>query len=94
VLETERQVSNALYESLLQQADPYRTTIRKTRRSFIWKGQYFELDQFHAPLSDLIILAVKGVTPQESVHFPPFLRIVKDIGGNQQYYNYNLALQR
>ena len=38
-LETERQISSNLYHSLLQQADPYRTTIRKMRKSFIWRGQ-------------------------------------------------------
>jgi CYTH domain-containing protein len=94
VLETERQVSNALYESLLQQADPYRSTIRKTRRSFIWKGQYFEIDFFHEPVADLMILQTKGVAEQESVNFPPFIKVIEDITGNKKYYNYNIALNR
>ena len=94
VLETERQVSNALYESLLQQADPYRATIRKTRSSFIWRGQYFEIDTFHAPVSDLVILETKGVARQESINFPPFIRVIKDVTGNPQYYNYNIALRK
>ncbi len=34
-LETERQVDNNLYESLVKQADPYRQTIVKRRKSFI-----------------------------------------------------------
>jgi CYTH domain-containing protein len=93
-LETERQVSNALYESLLQQADPYRSTIRKTRRSFIWKGQYFEIDFFHAPVDNLMILQTKGVAEQESVNFPPFIKVLQDITGNKQFYNYNIALRR
>ena len=94
ILETERQVSNALYESLLQQADPYRATIRKTRRSFIWKGQYFEIDSFHAPVDNLVMLQTKGVERQETVNFPPFLRVVADVTGNPQYYNYNIALRK
>ena len=94
VLETERQVSNALYESLLQQADPYRSTIRKTRRSFIWRGQYFELDTYHEPVDNLVILETKGIAEQESVNFPPFLRIVKEVTGDKDYYNYNIALRR
>ena len=93
-LETERQVSNALYESLLQQADPYRSTIRKTRRSFIWKGQYFEIDFFHEPVDNLMVLQTKGVAQQESVNFPPFIKVLQDITGNKQYYNYNIALRR
>ncbi len=94
LLETERQVSNALYESLLQQADPYRATIRKTRRSFIWKGQYFEIDTFHEPVSNLVVLETKGVAEQECVNFPPFLKVIKDITGNREYYNYNIALRK
>jgi len=94
VLETERQVSNALYESLLQQADPYRATIRKTRRSFIWKGQYFEIDTFHQPVDNLVILQTKGIAEQEHVNFPPFIRVVSDITANPQYYNYNIALRK
>ena len=94
MLETERQVTNALYESLMQQADPYRATIRKTRRSFIWKGQYFEIDTFHEPVSNLTILETKGVAQQECVNFPPFIRVIEDVTGNPQYYNYNIALKR
>ena len=94
ILETERQVSNALYESLLQQADPYRATIRKTRRSFIWKGQYLEIDTFHSPVDNLVMLQTKGVEKQETVNFPPFLRVIADVTGNPQYYNYNIALRK
>ena len=93
-LEIERQVTNKLYQSLLQQADPYRQTIHKMRKSFIWKGQYFELDSFITPVKDLIILETKGIKRHEEVKFPPFLRVVEDITGNTQYYNYNIALRR
>jgi CYTH domain-containing protein len=94
VLETERQVTNALYESLLQQADPYRSTIRKTRHSFIWKGQYFEIDFFHEPVDNLMILQTKGIAAQEDVNFPPFIKVIEDVTGNKQYYNYNIALRK
>lgn len=91
---TERQVSNALYESLLQQADPYRQTIHKLRRSFIWKGQFFELDTYLKPINNLVILETKGIAHHEDVRFPPFIRVVKDITGDRNYYNYNIALRK
>ena len=91
---TERQVSNALYESLLQQADPYRQTIHKLRRSFIWKGQFFELDTYLKPINNLVILETKGIANHEDVRFPPFIRVVKDITGDRKYYNYNIALRK
>lgn len=94
VVVTERQVSNSLYESLLQQADPYRQTIVKHRKSFIWKGQYFELDMFKEPVRPLTILETKGVADGESVIFPPFIRVKEEITGNERYYNYNLALKK
>lgn len=92
-VETERQVSNALYESLLAQADPYRHTITKHRKSFIWHGQYFELDTYQDQLQGLVILETKGITSTEEVNLPPYIHIVQDITGNKDYYNYNLALR-
>ncbi len=94
VIETERQVDNNLYEQMLQQADPYRTTIRKKRQSFIWKGQFFEIDSFQNPVSDLVMMETKGVTAQETVNFPPFIRVLEDVTGNPKYLNYNIALRR
>jgi CYTH domain-containing protein/thymidylate kinase len=93
-VETERQVSNALYESLLQQADPYRQTVVKTRHSFIYKGQYFELDRYHGALEGLLMLETKGIEKQEAVNLPPCLTITEDVTGNPQYFAYNLALKR
>lgn len=94
VIETERQVDNNLYEQMLQQADPYRQTIRKRRQSFIWKGQFFQIDTFLSPVSDLVMMETKGVAEQETVNFPPFIRVIEDVTGNRTYYNYNIALRK
>ncbi|MBE6256985.1 MAG: AAA family ATPase [Prevotella sp.] len=94
VIETERQVDNNLYEQMLQQADPYRSTIKKRRQSLIWKGQHFEIDTFLEPVSDLVILQSKGVAEQESVKFPPFVKVLEDVTGNVRYYNYHIALRK
>ena len=93
-LVTERQVTNALYESLLQQSDPYRQTIHKRRRSFIWQGQFFELDQYLDQLDGLVILETKGIASHDDLKLPPFLTIERDITGEVAYYNPNLALRR
>ncbi len=89
-IETEQQVNSNLYIAMMQQADPYRRTIEKTRRSFIWKGQFFELDTYKVP-EGLMILETKGVAANEEVKIPPFLEAVEDITGRKEYYNYNLA---
>ncbi len=93
-LVTERQVTNALYESLLQQADPYRCTITKRRKSFIYKGQFFELDTYEGRLAGLMILETKGIACHADLKLPPFLSIEKDITGNTAYYNATLALKK
>lgn len=54
-VETERQIDNNLYESLLRQADPYRQPIHKMRETFIWKGQFFELDTFIDPYKGYLL---------------------------------------
>lgn len=88
---TERQINNSLYEMMLALADPERMPIHKKRKSFIWKGQYFELDFYMDQLAGLVILETKGITEHKSVKFPPFIRVVEDISGSTRYYNYNLA---
>lgn len=89
----ERQVSNNLYASLLQQADPYRQTIHKNRKSFIYQGQFFELDTYLKPIDNLMILETKGIASHDDIKFPPFLKVVKDITGDTHYYNYTLAIK-
>lgn len=93
-VETERQIDNNLYESLLRQADPYRQPIHKMRETFIWKGQFFELDTFIDPYKGLQILETKGMLKHEDIIFPPFIEIIEDITGITKYYNYNLALKK
>lgn len=90
---TERRVPDSLYESLIQQSDPYRRSVRKQRHTFIWKGQYFELDTYLEPINNLMILETKGVPSPDDIEFPPFLKVIEDITGNTAYYNHNLALK-
>jgi CYTH domain-containing protein len=49
---------------------------------------------FKEPVSPLTILETKGVADGESVIFPPFIRVIEEITGNERYYNYNLALKK
>lgn len=92
-LVTERQINLSLYEMMLSLADPTRHTIRKQRSSFIWKGQYFEVDTYKDRLEGLVILETKGIAEGEPVKFPPFLKVIKEITGDQNYYNHTLALK-
>ncbi len=90
-LVTERQINNSLYEMMLSLADPTRRVINKHRRSFIWKGQYFEIDTYAGELEGLVILETKGVTAGEDINLPPFVEVLEDITGNTAYFNHSLA---
>ena len=90
-LVTERQINNSLYEMMLGLADPQRRTICKHRQSFIYKGQFFEVDTYHGQLEGLVILETKGIAEGEPVKFPPSVNVVREITGDKDYYNYNLA---
>lgn len=92
VLVTERIIPNSLYETLLQQADPSRQPVCKNRKSFIWQGQFFELDTYLTPRTGMIILET-NIDSHDELKLPPFLRIVEDITHNKAYYNHNLALK-
>ena len=94
IIETERQVDNNLYEQMLHQADPYRATIKKKRHSFIWKGRFFQIDIFCAPVDDLVIMETKGIGEQDDIDLPPFVKVLEDVTSNSKYQNYNIALMR
>ena len=90
-LVTERQINNSLYEMMLGLADPQRHTIHKHRQSFVYQGQFFEVDTYLDQLQGLVILETKGIAEGEPVKFPPSVKVVSEITGNKDYYNYNLA---
>ncbi len=91
VLVTERQINNSLYEMMLGLADPELHAIVKHRSSFIWQGQYIEVDTYRGALTGLVILETKGIEEGEPVKLPPCIEVVKDITGDTAYYNHNLA---
>ena len=91
---TERQINNSLYEMMLSLADPTCNVIVKHRQSFIWKGQYFEVDTYHNELEGLVILETKGIIAGEDINLPPFIKVIEDITGNKDYFNHQLALRK
>ncbi len=93
-IETERQISPNRYVTLLEQADQDRQTIRKIRKNFVWEKQYFELDTYLQPHLELSILQIEGAKEHGKIKFPPFLKVIEDVTGNKDYYNYNLSLKK
>ena len=91
-IETERNISYNQYMSMMAMADPTRQSIHKIRKSFIWEGQYYELDQFIDPDPGFSVLEMDSEQGEEP-KFPPFIKVIKDVTGNAKYYNINLAVK-
>ena len=91
-IETERNISYNQYMSMMAMADPTRQSIHKIRKSFIWEGQYYELDQFIDPDPGFSVLEMDSEQGEET-KFPPFIKVIKDVTGNAKYYNINLAVK-
>lgn len=88
--ESEQEISWRHYRRCLEQADPGRQTIVKTRHCFPFSGLTFELDQFHTPAGLWLLEAELG-SEREQVELPDFLQIEREVTGERAYTNGELA---
>lgn len=91
--EREALIRSREYIHLLQQADPSRRKIRKTRYCFVWDGQYCELDRIERPHGDDPLWILEVELADEAVPFTPpeALDIAAEITGDKSYSNSTLA---
>ncbi len=89
--EIESEISFVQYEEYLKNKDPNKRTIEKTRFVFNYKNQIFELDVFKGPLKGLVVLEIELKNINESVHLPPYLKILKEVTNDKKYSNSKLA---
>ncbi len=89
-VEIEHTISAWEYLNRMMQKDPLRKTIRKVRRTFLWKNHYFELDLFTNP-SDLILLEIELLRVDDQVELPPFISISREVTEELTYQNSQLA---
>ncbi len=66
-----------------------RNPIIKYRYSFIYHSVYYKIDIFED--KDFSILEVDLLSSHETVHFPPFIEVLKDVSEDPNYKNYNLS---
>ncbi len=91
--EIERRVTADEYALLMQQADPARRTIHKTRRVFLHGGRMFEMDIYRDPRPGLCVIEIELDAENEAVALPPFVHIEREITGDKAYSNAQLALK-
>lgn len=90
-METEYEISNfAAIRLLLQQADPARTPIEKTRYVFYYEGEKFEMDIY--PFSNnYAILEIELSDGITKFSWPPLLNRITEVTEDPQFKNSALA---
>lgn len=90
-VEIEREISQAEYDSLIAEANPAKRPIHKRRQCFEWDGRYLELDTFLEPPRPHHLLEIEHVSMDDEISFPPFLKVLKEVTDDPEWYNANIA---
>ena len=94
--ETRMQITAREYDALMSQRDQRRHPIYKVRHCFLWKGNYFQLDQYTNECPDsckgLLLLETFTANTGDDLELPQFLKIVREVTGDPCYSMYNLSL--
>ena len=88
--EIERRLSAQEYLSLLSETDWNLRPIRKTRYCFVYKNKYYELD-IYPSWDNHAILEIEVNNLNENIEIPDFITLVKEVTGDKNYDNINLA---
>lgn len=89
-IEKERMISSREYLNFLPLSDKNYQSIKKIRYCFLYKNQYFELDEFKNP-KNLSILEAEIDEDSSKIELPPFLEIEKEVTDDLMYSNVNIA---
>lgn len=89
-VEKEKKISERQYIELLNKADTSLKQIIKKRACFVYMNQYFELDLYDFS-DDKAIVEIELTSESDTVHFPEFLTIIKEITDDLNYRNIALA---
>lgn len=89
--ENEKYISQSEYWNLAEKADKTKAPISKTRYTFDYDNQLFELDVFEKELEGLIILEIELNNIGDRVHLPPYLTNVKEVTKLKSYRNSYMA---
>ena len=89
-IELEDEISEAAYQTLLQEADPAMHPIRKVRYVFTYLGQFFELDVY-AFSETLATLEIELPSIDTPVTLPEQIEILEDVTGKPGYSNFELS---
>ena len=90
-IETERHITENEFRRLWEQRDPGCYAIQKERHCFVFNEQYFELDRFLFPHTDMCVLEIELTDKNDVLKLPPFIPIEKEVTEDPSYTNHALA---
>jgi len=99
VVEVKTPISDEQYSTLLTQSDPNHFGVWKTRRCFMWKNQYFQLDAYLQPSHPRCkgLMFLETYTPLSGQELrdrmPPFLNLGPEVTGDCAFSMFNLSLK-
>ena len=89
-IEIEEEIGEDRYAELLQEADPKKSPIRKTRYLYRYRGQLFEIDCF--PFwDDRALMEIEMEAEDQQVCLPPDIEIIREVTSEKQYTNSAIA---
>jgi len=99
VVEVKQPISQRDYNNLLSHRDDTHLPVFKTRRSFLYENQHYQLDIYNAPCHSrcqgLILLETCTTLKDEEIAktLPPFLQVKKNVTGDPAFSMYNLSIR-
>mmetsp|Transcript_18967 Transcript_18967/g.28629 ORF Transcript_18967/g.28629 Transcript_18967/m.28629 type:complete len:545 (-) Transcript_18967:95-1729(-) len=92
VIERKRRCTPREYTAHLNNADPNRRPVQQRRLHFLYKHQSFVIHQYLSfDSGDLAIIHCQAARKDDSVDFPPFLQVGKEITEDRFFSAYNLS---
>lgn len=88
--EKEREITEEEYVELLKKSDTGRVPIVKTRHSFTYLGQLFEID-IYPQWRHSCILETELKSRDTAVEFPPEVRAIAEVSGDKRFSNAQMA---
>lgn len=98
-VEVKQPISQRDYANLLAHRDDNHLPVFKTRRSFLYENQQYQLDIYRAPCHSrcqgLVLLETFTTLPDDELmaSLPPFLRVKRNTTGDPAFSMYNLSLR-
>ncbi len=89
--ETEREISKEDFDILAENIRKGSHPVNKTRHTFLYKGQIFEID-IYPKWKNTAVMETELKDRKEEPEIPVFIKVVEEVTGNRAYSNASMSL--